>query len=204
MHPAIRQNSTDSDTNTNLSPAQAQVIAALAQGRTITAAARETDVHRSTIYNWLEHEPQFKTAVENARREYVEILSDGMRDLATAALDTLRRLLEDRSTPHAVRLRAALAILQRPHFPDQGWHLPERIEPMHQQKFLDDLAEVQADYNAVRAIDAIEAAAKPKEPAEPAPIARCAPCPCGSGAKYKRCCGAASAGKFTRAPGVAA
>ena len=191
MHPAIRQNSTDSDTNTNLSPAQAQVIAALAQGRTITAAARDAGLHRSTIYNWLQNEPQFKTAVENAQREYVEILSDGMRDLAAAALDTLRRLLEDRSTPHAVRLRAALAILQRPHFPDQGWHLPERIEPPHQQKFLDDLAEVQADYNAVRVIDAIETAAK-KDPAQPAPIARSAPCPCGSGNKYKRCCGRAS------------
>jgi|SRR5579872_67547 len=186
MPAAIRQNSTNSDTNTNLSPAQAQVIAALAQGRSITAAARETDVHRSTIYNWLQNEPHFKTAVENAQREYVEILSDGMRDLAAAALDTLRRLLDDRSTPPTVRLRAALAILQRPHFPDQGWHLPERIEPQHQQKFLDDLAQIQADYKAVRVTGAIEAAASPKDPA------RCAPCPCGSGAKYKRCCGKAS------------
>jgi Uncharacterized protein conserved in bacteria len=191
MHPVIRQNPTDFDTNTNLSPAQAQVIAALAQGRTITAAARETDVHRSTIYNWLQHEPQFKTAFENAQREYVEILSDGMRDLAAAALDTLRRLLEDRSISPAVRLRTALAILQRPHFPDQGWHLPERIEPAHQQKILDDFAEIQADYNAIQVTG-------------PTPIARCAPCPCGSGAKYKRCCGGAGAGKLTQPPGVAA
>ena len=198
MPAAIRQNSTESDTNTSLSPVQAQVIAALAQGRTITAAARETDVHRSTIYTWLQHEPQFKTAVENAQREYVEVLRDGMRDLATAALDTLRRLLDDRSISPAVRLRTALAILQRPHFPDQGWHLPERIEPANQQKFLDDLAEIQADYKAVRVTGAIEAAAKAKEPA------RCAPCPCGSGAKYKRCCGSAGAGKFTQPPGVAA
>ena len=29
------------------------------------------------------------------------------------------------------------------------------------------------------------------------PIARNAPCPCGSGNKYKRCCGVVSAGKFT-------
>ena len=27
------------------------------------------------------------------------------------------------------------------------------------------------------------------EPTEPTPIARSQPCPCGSGAKYKRCCG---------------
>jgi hypothetical protein len=54
---------------------------------------------------------------------------------------------------------------------------------------------------------------KQEEPPAAPPIARCAPCPCGSGNKYKRCCGKASAGKFTppaapnpssRAPGVAA
>src|SRR5260370_6937502 len=95
MHPAIRQDSTDFDTNTNLSPVQAQVIAALAQGRTITAAARETDVHRSTIYNWLQHEPQFKAAVEQAQREYVEISPDASPDLTTPAPNTLPSLLAD-------------------------------------------------------------------------------------------------------------
>ena len=50
----------------NLSPAQAQVIAALAQGRTVTAAAQEAGLHRNTIYNWY-YEPAFKTAVEEAQ-----------------------------------------------------------------------------------------------------------------------------------------
>ncbi len=45
----------------NLSPAQAQVIAALAQGRTVTAA--EAGLHKNTTYNWY-HEPAFKTAVK--------------------------------------------------------------------------------------------------------------------------------------------
>jgi DNA-binding NarL/FixJ family response regulator len=56
--------------STNLSPVQAQVVAALAQGRTITTAAAEANIHRNTIHNWL-HEPAFKTAVEDAQREYV-------------------------------------------------------------------------------------------------------------------------------------
>ena len=53
------------ETSTTLSPVQAQVIAALAQGRTVTAAAQTAGVHRNTIYNWL-NEPLFKTAVEDA------------------------------------------------------------------------------------------------------------------------------------------
>jgi hypothetical protein len=172
----------------NLSPAQAQVVAALAQGRTVTAAAQDAGLHRNTIYNWL-NEPQFKTAVDEAQREYVAILSDGMRDLAALALGTLRTLLEDPNTPPAVRLKTALAILQRPHFPQPGWHLPERIEDPREQRVVDGLAEIKADYDAMRMTDAMEASEKRKKPAEAPPIARNAPCPCGSGLKHKRCCG---------------
>jgi hypothetical protein len=179
----------------NLSPAQAQVIAALAQGRTVTAAAQDAGLHRNTIYNWL-HEPAFKTAADEAQREYVAILSDGMRDLAARAVETLRNLLDDPNTPPAVRLRTALAVLQRPHFPDRGWHLPERIEPPREQQVVDGLAEIKADYDAMRMTDAIKASAVGQVPDLPEPpIARCAPCPCGSGLKYKRCCGGASPGK---------
>jgi uncharacterized protein YecA (UPF0149 family) len=85
----------------NLSPAQAQVVAALAQGRTVTTAAQDAGLHRNTIYNWL-HEPESVTAPSVS-------------------------------------------------------------------------------------------AGAPSSP----PIARCAPCPCGSGLKYKRCCGSASPGKST-------
>jgi hypothetical protein len=55
--------------------------------------------------------------VDEAQREYAAILSDGMRDLAALALETLRALLEDPKTPPAVRLKTALAVLQRPNFP---------------------------------------------------------------------------------------
>jgi transposase-like protein len=77
--------------STNLSPVQAQVIAALAQGRTITTAAVEAGIHRNTIYNWL-RELHFKTAVEEAQREYAAILADGMRDLASRARISQPRL----------------------------------------------------------------------------------------------------------------
>jgi Helix-turn-helix domain/SEC-C motif len=173
------------DSSTTLSPVQAQVIAALAQGRTVTAAAQNAGVHRNTIYNWL-NEPTFQTAADEAQTEYVAILSDGMRDLAALALENLRSLLEDPKTPPAVRLRTALSILQRPHFPNRGWHLPERIEPPQEQQVVDNLAEIKADYDAMRMTEAMQ----PDQP-----IARCSPCPCGSGIKYKRCCGAASPGK---------
>jgi hypothetical protein len=173
--------------STTLSPVQAQVVAALAQGRTITTAAAEAGIHRNTIHNWL-HEPVFHAAFEEAQREYTAALSDGMRDLAARAIETLRSLLDDPKASPSVRLRTALAILQRPHFPKPGWHMPVRIEPPQEQQLVDSSAEMEAGHRAMRMTDAIEAST---------PIARSAPCPCGSGLKYKRCCGAASPGKFT-------
>ena len=182
----------------NLSPVQAQVIAALAQGRTVTAAAQDAGLHRNTIYNWL-HEPAFQTAADEAQREYVGILSDGMRELAARAVETLRNLLDDPNTPPPVRLRTALAVLERPHFPHRGWHLPVRIEDPREQQVVDNLVEIKADYDAMRMTEAMEASEKRKQPAEAPPsappTARNAPCPCGSGLKFKRCCATAGPGK---------
>jgi AcrR family transcriptional regulator len=211
MESAVHHNSSDSDTISNLSPAQAQVIAALAQGRTITDAARDAGIHRTTIHHWFRTEPVFKSSFEEAQREYVETLHDGMRDLAARAVETLRSLLDDPKTPPSVRLRAALAVLQRPRFPKPGWQLPERIETPREQEVVDQLVEIEADYRAMRMSEALQKNAQQKQEEPPpaaTPIARSGPCPCGSGNKYKRCCGRAAAGKFTppagRAPGVAA
>ena len=82
MEAAVHHNSSESDTisDTNLSPVQAQVIAALAQGRTATDAARDAGIHRTTIHHWFRTQPLFNTALHEAQREYVETLHDGMRD----------------------------------------------------------------------------------------------------------------------------
>src|SRR5437763_2580798 len=202
MEAAVHHNSSDSDTNKNLSPVQARVIAALAQGRTATDAARDAGIHRTTIHHWFRTQPRFQTAFEESQREYVETLRDGMRDLAARAVETLRNLLDNPTTPPAVRLRTALAILQRPHFPQPGWHLPERIESEREQQVVDTLKEIKSDYDEMRMTEALQANANRKKEEEPSPsaqIARNAPCPCGSGAKYKRCCGSTSPGTVNRA-----
>src|SRR5579862_4176446 len=127
---AIHHISSDFDpiSAATLPPVQAQVVAALAQGQTITAAALEAKIHRTTIHHWMRTEPDFQAAVETAQREYAAELRDEMRALSARALATLRSLLDDPSAPPSVRLRAALAVLQRPKFPDHGWNLPEPIE----------------------------------------------------------------------------
>ena len=135
------------DTHANLSPAQKRVVAALAQGHTISAAARQAEVHRGTIHDWLRNAPEFKAAVQAARREFSARLNDQLRELAATALDTLHKLLDDPKTPSNVRMKTALAILERPHSPDPGWHLPDHESSRHQQSRF---AGLEAELRALR------------------------------------------------------
>src|SRR5260370_11098912 len=130
MKEKTQQNSSHSApiTDTNLSPAQAQDKKPLARGHPVTAAAEDAGVHRTTVHHWIRTEPAFKAAAETAWTEYAEELNDGLRELAARAVHTLHDLLQDIGTPPAVRLKTALAILQRPHAPNPGWHLPVPIE----------------------------------------------------------------------------
>src|SRR5581483_469385 len=109
----------------SLTPAQVQVVAALVQGATVTDAAKSAGVHRTIIYNWLQNQLEFQTAVEGARAEYAATLRDELQVLSRNALATLRSLLDDPGTPRTLRVRVAMAILQRPQSPEHDWNLPE-------------------------------------------------------------------------------
>jgi hypothetical protein len=179
-----------------LSPIQAKVVFALAQGETVTKAALAAEIHRTTIHKWINREPAFAEALRDARNEYVETLQDEMRELSALALAALRRLLEDPATPASVRLRAALAVLKRPDFPQQGWNLPESINSPKEDDLVNEFAMVERDFEILRKQEALRKRAKQDAGAPPAPsqpqIPRNTPCPCGSGQKYKRCCGRAA------------
>jgi AcrR family transcriptional regulator len=173
-----------------LSPAQMKVVAALAQGASVAEAARAAGVHRSTVYTWLESEPDFVTAVQESRAEFAQYLRAELRQLTTLAISTLRQLLENADTPPALKLRAANAVLQAgvryqvTEHPPQGYLLEDWY-----------FAELGLKAEA-KAPQPEAGAARPESGAavEPLRVARGAagrnsPCPCGSAQKYRRCCG---------------
>ena len=139
----------------SLSPDQARVVAALAQGHTVTRAAAAVGVHRTTVHHWLRTSPDFKAAVASARRLYAACLADELTELSAAALKTLRTLLEAPETHPAVRLKAALAILERPRFPSPGWQLPAEIASPRERQTIDELSLREADYRRLRTMEAI-------------------------------------------------
>ena len=170
---------------TDLTVTQQKAIQLLLSGATVTAAARELGIDRTTIYVWRRSHPHFSSILKRAQSVQQQAFEGDLQDLAAAALDSVREILTSPQTPVAIRLRAAQAILNlatRPHHQSAPPSVPD--EEMS---------------------EALEAAAAPEPPAmtnqrhstefntsTPAisnKIGRNEPCPCGSTLKFKRCCG---------------
>ncbi len=157
----------------HLSPVQVQVVAALAEGRSVTRAAADGGIHRTTIHKWIRTSADFRKAVDEARAYFYSQIADQLNELSTVALDTLRQLLTSPDTPPSVRLQAALAVLERPGLRYPGWQVPE--PPIG--KILGRFPEPE------------DCEPEPPAPAISTSTPRNEPCPCGSGLKYKRCHG---------------
>ena len=182
----------DSTLFDSLTPIQVEVLKALAAGATITAAALEAGVHRSTVHLWTRNHPAFARTLLSSRQHRAEALLDELTDLHELALDTFRQLLSDPATPAATRLKAAMEIVK----------LVQSQRPIEQAKFKNDLdfdrfSEHLHLTQVANAEPSREAETTPipvqAPSAEPVRVAkepvRNAPCPCGSRLKYKRCCG---------------
>ena len=188
-------------------PAQEQVLALLSAGATLSAAAQSAGVHRNTILNWRHSLPGFRDALSRAHYAKALYWRDQAEQLASAALDAIRATLTDASVPASVRLKAAQSILALATTPP-----PEPCEP--QPPSLLDLFTAPPRAAAPLPVEAEPPAAPVHNSAQPAPapahepascvvepIRRAAPktgrnepCPCGSGKKFKRCCGSTPSG----------
>jgi transposase-like protein len=112
--------------NTNpfeFSLAQSKVLAGFASGLTVTEIAGIAGVSRQTIYNWREN-ANFHRAATACAKEYVDTLRDQLLTLSRKALARIEAILDDPKASHSVALKAALAVLNRPQFPEPGWNLP--------------------------------------------------------------------------------
>ncbi|MFN7923265.1 MAG: SEC-C metal-binding domain-containing protein [Bryobacteraceae bacterium] len=149
----------------DLSPKQTQVLAALLAGETVSAAARDHDIHRSTIYDWIRRDPRFSTALDQGRAYLQTHLFDEIQELAAVALDRIRQLLADPNSTPSVVLRAASLILKMATVVPASNEPPD--EPIRQNP-------------TPETSGTVRYATKPP--------GRNEPCFCGSGKKYKHCC----------------
>jgi hypothetical protein len=179
-------------TSNRLSPVQAKAALALATGATISNTARITGIHRSTIHEWMSDD-NFNFALDQAQSDYIDFFRDQLNRIQSKAFSKIESILDDKSTPPAVALRAALAILDRPIAPG-----PAEENMGNEPKPAENYAENPTASDTIRQLSVIQAveASVPNEPEPPAQAnvqnkpkpGRNEPCPCHSGKKYKRCC----------------
>ena len=156
-----------------LTPIPVQVLQSLVAGLSVTAAAKEAGIHRTTVHLWTRTLPDFARAYLTLRQQRADRLVDELGDLADLAINTFRQLLSDESTSASVRLKVAMEIVK----------LVEAQRPtaLADPKF----KKLDTDLRIAEIISPTKTAPAPK----PAPVGRNAACPCGSPLKYKRCCG---------------
>ena len=160
-----------------LTPIQVQVLQSLVAGLSVTAAAKEAGIHRTTVHLWTRTLPDFARAYLTLRQQRADRLSDELGDLADLAINTFRQLLGDESASASVRLKAAMEIVK----------IVEAQRPTTLSTALADPKFEKLDTD----LRIAEVIAAPKTPpaSKHASVGRNAPCPCGSPLKYKRCCG---------------
>jgi hypothetical protein len=105
-----QQKSTES--TVELEPQQAEVIAALVRGATVTDATKQASVDRTTFYLWLRTDAAFQAELNRAKQEQADNKRAQLQGLAETAVSTVREMLTGSDVPAGVRLKAALAVLQ--------------------------------------------------------------------------------------------
>jgi hypothetical protein len=174
--------------DTILTPTQEQVLALIAAGSTATAAAASAGIHRNTISNWVRASPAFSQALACVHFDRALYWREQAESLAPGAVDTIRAIMADASAPAAVRLKAALAILDKAAAPlpsPPSEPAPVHPESVHNHAQVPLPAAVRSEPDSPQPVESI---APPALRQPGSKVGRNEACPCGSGKKFKRCC----------------
>jgi hypothetical protein len=98
--------------STGLEPSQLRAIESLADSADVSRAAGSAGVEAERVREWLSRDPEFIAGLNRAKSERGDRLRAGVRGLADDAFATLRGLISGPHVPPAVRLKAAMAVLE--------------------------------------------------------------------------------------------
>jgi transposase-like protein len=113
-----------------LTTQQQHVLALLAQGSTVGAAAKAAGVHRNTVSNWRRAgSPEFRNAWQSAQVEQAAYWRDQIQVLGNVAVASILCILEDPRTTPSVRLKASLAVLNIIATPPPAHQAEELVTP---------------------------------------------------------------------------
>jgi hypothetical protein len=95
-----------------LSPQQEGAIVALLSDPGLTGAAKAAGVGKATLWRWMQ-QPAFQAAYRRARRQAVEQALARLQQASGEAVQALLDVANDADAPHASRVSAARAILDK-------------------------------------------------------------------------------------------
>lgn len=200
----------------SLTPQQLEAIQALSSGLSVTAAAEALGIHRTTLHHWSRTIPEFRDTLDSVKQARVDSTREAMNSLAAPSIAILRNVIEDESASPSLRIRTALAIVKFVTTPEKT-SLPQtkrddidlfaigylsgytsarqpadsgrNIAFDHNLNFVrpEPVPTGEIHHNSSLSTDAEEL--QPTAQETPHQTPRNALCPCGSGNKYKRCCG---------------
>ncbi|MFN7938596.1 MAG: SEC-C metal-binding domain-containing protein [Bryobacteraceae bacterium] len=180
----------------SLTPRQLEVIQALSTGLSVTAAADAAGIHRTTVHHWSRNIPEFRDTVAAVKQAQIDLTRDEMNSLAAPSIAILRKVIEDETASPSLRVRTALAIIKFVTTPEKspspkdasidqlldGAYLTGYHQAQERAAAAEENSAVQAEIHHNSSLSTPQADEQPQTP-------RNALCPCGSGNKYKRCCG---------------
>lgn len=100
-------------TNPDLSPIKRRAALALALGKGVTVVADEVGRHRTTIWAWLNTDPQFQQEVSRCVAEIRKTALEQLPELAKDSLQLLTAVLRDPYAKRRDQLHTAELVLTR-------------------------------------------------------------------------------------------
>lgn len=111
---------------------KSKAILALLSQPTIEAAAQEVGVTRKTLHQWLKDD-DFKTKLQEAKKETVGHVTMRLRVSMSEAIDTLIEVMRDPESSANARVSAAKTILESGLKAHELEDLATKLEVMEQQ-----------------------------------------------------------------------
>lgn len=180
------------NTTTHLTPVQEQVIAAIASGATINAAAQAASIHRNTIAYWRRTSLRFRETLAHAQYDKAVFIREEAESYVADAFAAVHAILTNPNASDTARLNAAKFIIEKastPPPPEAGVvyrfeSIAMSVGTQGKEEIVPSPAQASESPQAQHVPEIVNSPAQ--SPAHK--VGRNELCPCGSGVKFKRCC----------------